>query len=397
MALWDALKRANKAPLADDEIERIIEFGRKYYEPYGWEGHTEEFVEFARRNLKNRAGTKMIFYYNRGSGYVYDEWHTFMDEWSMKDFTNRKRRDPWAVSTIPSESQLDYSMWWYKKSFELGGNIGIYVDNNAFLPGYNTVMTGAHKKDDGSIMPSSGIWGLRALAKRQFTLMNELGMEPITMSHTSTLQILPINAFYTIQYDGEWKYSEGDFHDRFSREYLIHISSGDMDGAWPIMLHEVGKNKWDYWTLRTYHGVCTVHDVIIDRYLWHFYPVPEDSPENPMHYKLRMPLCEMAQEPDCEVYRYWDDRPQPVTSGDWDLPTIVYSLPGREAVVAVTNFSSTDKECVLSIDTDTLGFPGRCTATDMETDEEIAVKNNQIRFILKKHNLRQLKLTRKTG
>ena len=37
-------------------------------------------------------------------------------------------------------------------------------------------------REDGSIVPSNGIWGLRELVKRTFVYMNELGMRPITMA-----------------------------------------------------------------------------------------------------------------------------------------------------------------------------------------------------------------------
>ena len=76
---------------------------------------------------------------------------------------------------------------------------------------------------------------LRDLAKRTFVYLNERGMPPITMVHMTSAQILPLNSFYTVQYDWEWRFSEGDVHDRFAREYLFLATSGEHAGAWPIV------------------------------------------------------------------------------------------------------------------------------------------------------------------
>jgi hypothetical protein len=393
MVLWDAIKRANKAPLSDDEIEQIVERGRKYFAPYGWDVHESEFVDLAPKTLTNRAGTTMVFYYDRSSSYVYDEYHTFVDEWGMSDFNNRDCRLPYEAKIVPSESYFDFALYWYGKSFEVAGNTGVYVDNNYFCAATNTEMTAAYRREDGSIMQSTGIWGLRELAKRTFVYMNELGMLPINMNHMSTTQILPINAFYTVQYDWEWKFSEADVHDRFSREYLLAVSNGEHAGVWPIMLHDNGKRKFEPWNVRTQHAVCTVNELIIDRYFWHMEPLPEgDTYENMLHFKLRMPICDIVREPDCVVYRYWDDRPQAISVSDPAVKTVQYVRPGKEAIVAATNYGKEDTEVTLDVDNSVAGFGGGFTVTDMETEEAIPVSGSRFSFSIKKHDLRQFRI-----
>ena len=53
-------------------------------------------------------------------------------------------------------------------------------------------MTDAYHKPDGTIVPSTGIWGLRELAKRTFQYENERGMLPVTMAHMTSTSILPM-------------------------------------------------------------------------------------------------------------------------------------------------------------------------------------------------------------
>lgn len=64
-------------------------------------------------------------------------------------------------------------LYWYVQSFLIGNNKGVYWDNFFFHPTANTVMTGAYRRDDGTLVPSTGIWGLRELARRTFQMMNE--------------------------------------------------------------------------------------------------------------------------------------------------------------------------------------------------------------------------------
>ncbi len=394
MHLWEMIKRANTERLSDSEVDEFVKYGRKHFEPYGWDNHLEEWELIAPKNMRNRFGTTMIFYYDRSSSPVYDEWHTFADEWGMDEFNYRAGRAPHEIRITPSDSYLDYALYWYGKSFDVAGNTGVYVDNNYFCATNNTEMTAAYKTEDGSVMPSTGIWGLRELAKRTFIYMNERGMLPINMNHMSTTQVLPINAFYTVQYDWEWKFSEGDVHDRFSREYLLGVSNGEHAGVWPIMLHDNGKRKFEDWCVRTQHAVCTVNELIIDRYFWHMEPLPEgDTYENMLHYKLRMPICDIVQEPDCVAYRYWDDRPQPIRASDPAVQTVQYVRAGKEAILAATNYAEGDTEVTFEVDNSVAGFTGGFKVVDMETGEQIAVDGNKFSFPIKKHDLRQFRLT----
>jgi hypothetical protein len=290
------------------------------------------------------------------------------------------------------------------------------MDNLYFRPFRNRVTTGAYQDDDHTTVPSNGIWELREQARRTFTFLNERGMEPIHMGHMTSLACLPILSFYTIQYDWEWQRGHKDVHERFTREYLQLVSSGELAGTWPIVLHELGEQeegmvgRYPYpelrrrmdeaaarsenpWVLRTFLGVTLVHELLVDPYRWHYEPVPlGDTAENRLFETFRRPILNLVQHPDTEVFRYWDARPQPVTTGNADLPVIVFSRKGTETLVVITNYADSDQTAQVLMDTAALGVDKGCRIVDIETGLVIPMTNNQLSLTVKKHDLRELRI-----
>ena len=379
MVLWEAIARGNKEKLTDAEINKVIEHGRKYFEPYG-EGKVKSYIAHVRHNLLSRHGKKMVYYYNRASYQLADEFQTFQDEWGLSDYrTVGKGKGIGEIKIVPTESYIDHALYWYGKSFEVGGNQGVYWDNYFFVGSYNTAMTDAYKREDGSVMPSNGLWGLRDLVKRTFVYMNERGMRPITMPHMTSTNILPLYSFATVQYDWEWKYSEGDVQYRFPREYILLVSTGELAGVWPVLLGDHGKLANDPWTQRTFAAVCLVHE--LDG--WGRHDVWEP---------LFKHVHRLVETPGLEVYRYWDDRPQPVVADSPDLPTIVYSLKGKEALFAVTSYAEKDLDVTITIDAKALGFEGGYKLLDAETDKPVPIEGNRLKLAIKKHDVRQFRM-----
>jgi hypothetical protein len=381
MLLWEMIKRGNKEKLSDEEVNKVIEHGKKYFEPYG-EEKVKSYIAHVRHNLRSRYGAKMVFYYNRASYQLADEFQTFQDEWGLTDFrTVGKGNGIWEIKIVPTDSYIDHALWWYGKSFDAGGNQGVYWDNYFFVGSYNTMATGAYKEPDGSVMPSNGLWGLRELVKRTFVYMNERGMRPITMPHMTSTNILPLYSFATVQYDWEWKYSEGDVQYRFPREYILLVSTGELAGVWPVLLGDHGKLADDPWTQRTFAAVCLVHE--LDG--WGRQDVWEP---------LFKHVHRLVETPGVEVYRYWDDRPQPVVADSPDLPTIVYSLKGKEAVFAVTSYSEKDLKTAITMDPKALGFEGAYRVVDAETGNEEPVQSSKLSLTIKKHDVREFRVIR---
>ncbi len=393
LSLWHMVRRANRRAFAEEEFREGFAAYRRHLAPHPEftedEGRMRELEQCARTTLQQREGLSLVFYFNRSSSPVIEEYQTFMDEWGVRAFCDDRDTDePLERRIVPTPSYLDFAAWWYVKSFEHAGNTGIYVDNNYFAPSFNRFFTGAYRRDDGTTAPSNGLWGLRELGRRQFRLLHEQGRYPWNMVHTSTLEILPINAFYTVRYDGEWKHSEGDFHTRYSRAYLLAMSTGDHLGAIPLFLHEQGPLVGDPWTSRTWMGVCLVHEITIDHYVWH-QAIP---PPNPVYDLFRKPVTAIALRPGVVVYRYWEERPQPVAADDPDLPGIVYSVPGEEALCVFTNFAGESREARVRIDLGALGLQGPCETVDIETGARQDVRPEGLCFTLRSHDLKAFRV-----
>ncbi|MCY2931423.1 MAG: DUF6067 family protein [Planctomycetota bacterium] len=394
LRLWEFFRRGNEEKLSDEAVEQAIAIGRVHFEPFG-EGAVRGFEEAARLNLRDRYGKKMIFYYNRCSTAADEELQTFMDEWGMEDYNGHWRgvNQRYEIGVIPGESFIDYSLYWYGKSFDVAGNRGVYVDNVFFSSVRNRMASAAYRKADGSIMPSTGVWGLRDLAKRTFVYMGERGMEPMHMVHMTSVEALPLNSFYTIQYDWEWRRGEGDVHDRFDRDYLKLVTNGEHVGVWPVVLHELGPLSAEYWTLKTFEGVGIVHELIVDPYFWHGRPLNEtDVADRKLYDTFRKPVHDLVARPGVQAYRYWDSRPQPVRASDADLPGIVYSLKGREAIFAITSYAPDDRQADIAIDPAGLGFPGPYRVTDVETGQPVPVTGNRMKVALARHDLKMFRL-----
>ncbi|MGB9877594.1 MAG: glycoside hydrolase domain-containing protein [bacterium] len=382
MYLWKMLAESNRRQLSDQEIEEVIQRGRKYFEPYG---RVDAFINHVRYNLRAHLGATMVFYYNRSSYAGCEEFQTFMDEWCLNDYNPYRGEDSiYEIQIVPSESYIDYALYWFGKSFEIANNKGVYHDNYFFIPSYNTMMTSAYEKEDGTIMPSTGVWQLRELQKRIFTFMNERGMEPIVMVHNTSTQILPLYAFATVQYDWEWHYSEGDVQNRFPRKYILLVSTGELAGTWPVLLSDHGPQESDPWIQKTYIAVTLVHDLLGGVAVW----VPELGK---LWQTYREPFLKLAEEKGMVAYRYWDEKGQPIYAENPDLPGIVYSLPGKEALYAITSYSTKDEVAVVHIKPDVLGFKDY-KVIDVDDGAEMKVENNTMRFPIKKHDLKVFRI-----
>ncbi|MBI5834414.1 MAG: hypothetical protein HZB16_19120 [Armatimonadetes bacterium] len=382
MALWEAIRRGNTEKLTDAEIEAVYQKSLPYNQPYG-EERVKAWRAHVYYNLRSRYGTKMVFYYNRASYQAADEFQTFQDEWGLSDWrTVGPGKGIGEIKVVPSESYIDHAVHWYAKSFEVGGNRGVYWDNWFFAGSYNTQMTSAYRGADGRITPSAGLWGLRELSRRTFQMMNEKGMLPITMPHMTSTNILPLHGFATVQYDWEWKYSEGDVQYRFPREYILLVSNGELAGTWPVLLGDHGNQSEDPWTQRTFAAVSLLHE--LDG------PVMASVAD-----KLYRPVWALLEQPGCDIWRYWDERPQPVKSANPDLPTIVYGVKGKQALAAVVGYVDGDTTCELNVDAAALGLAGGWKATDAETGAAIEPQGGRLVFPLKKHDVRLVRLEAK--
>jgi hypothetical protein len=379
MYLWKMLARGSKEKLPDDTVNAFAQYGLKYFTPFGPDA-VKMWIAHVNLNLRSHLGQKMIFYYNRASCEEMQEFQTFQDEWTLNDFRPAEPAKPRdEIKVVPSDSYDKYCMFWYEKSFEIGNNKGVYWDNWFIAPSFNTEMTAAYRAPDGAIMPSAGIWAMREQAKRTFQMMNERKMTPIVFPHITSFSCLPMLSFATVQYEWEWKYSEGDVQDRFARDYIQLVTTGEQAGTWPVPLHDQLALADDPWTQRTFAAVRLVHEL-------------DGSGGFATADKLLKPIFAILDKPDTVAYRYWDDRPIPAKVTDADVPTLVYSRKGSEAIIVATSYATSDVTAHLSVDWQTLGLDPSTPCTDTETGAQVAVTNGQIIFPLKKHDIKIIHL-----
>jgi hypothetical protein len=390
MFLWEMLKKGNLQQIGDADVDATVARGRKLFEPYGkdaiktWEAHVGH-------NLRSHLGAKMVFYYNRATCQLFPECETFKDEWMLEDFRALgKGNSRGEIKIVPSPSYIDYNLYWYAKSFEIGNNRGVYWDNFFIVPSFNTEMSDAYRRADGTVVPAAGLWGLRELAKRTFILMNERKMLPIVFPHMTSFSPLPMLSFCTLQYEWEWKYSEGDVQDRFPRDYIQLVTTGEQAGVWPVPLDDHGPLATDPWTQRTFMAVRLIHE--LDGYGGWGSPWVQAHKDNAA---LAQPILDMLDRESLQVYKYWEERPQPVKAKNPETVSIVYCVPSKAAVAAITSYAKKDEDATVSVDVQALGFTDGCIVTNAAGGAELPLRNGTISIPLKKHDLIVLRLSPK--
>ncbi|MBS3763453.1 MAG: hypothetical protein KGZ25_09155, partial [Planctomycetes bacterium] len=408
MYLWEMIARGNQERLSREAIQKVIDHGRRYFEKYYGPKNKRRLGTWSRHvsyNLRSRYGEKMIFYYNRASNRTCEEFHTFKDEWCLQDWRSYPdgNNSPGEIKIVPTDSYIDFALYWYARSFEIGNNKGVYWDNFFIASSFNTEMTDAYRLPDGRIRPAAGIWGLRDLARRTFVLLNERNMLPVTFPHMTSFSPLPMMSFCTLQYDWEWKYGRGDTQDRFSRELILLTTNGELAGAWPVLLGGRGKNQWMH---KTYAAVRLLHE-LDGGGGWQ----PSWNTRTRSIQPLARPFLRLLKDKpeDLEVYRYWDERPQPAVSGDADVPTIVYTVPAEETVIGVVSYAQEDRDVELRINWEKLGLnPSNTRAERIRIDQLskekgkqvcearppvlLSINDGKIDFELKKHDIAAIRL-----
>lgn len=384
---WRMLDRASKiGALPKDEIDDYMKKTRPFFEVHG-----QARVDSWNRTMPNKfkgmlKDKNLFFYYNRATTSCDEEYATFLDEWLVKEMNGHDFRvQPSEQKLVPSESYIDFALHWYKKSFEFGGNHGVYWDNWYFAPSFNVEMTDAYIDADGSIIPSTGVWGLRDLVKRTFVMMNEEGMPARTFPHMTSASILPMLSFATMQLDWEWKLGSADTQDVYSREYLQIASNGRLAGTAPIPLSNHHFAKDDIRGLRSNSGVQMVHDMNFHSLIKpHNYKGQDFSAWND---RFIGRLQEFIKHPKLQTFAYWEERPQPITNSDADTPLIVHHVPGAQTWMVACGYAPDDRDVVFTVDADALGLNEGYQIINAETGESLPRDGNQFKLHVKKHEV----------
>ncbi|HUU59129.1 MAG TPA: glycoside hydrolase domain-containing protein, partial [Phycisphaerae bacterium] len=145
-------------------VEQVYPAGTKGYDMM--RAHVNHGLHLARTNPWS-GGTRLFIYTNaRGVGFRAREFATFQDEWLRYGWFNRDwpRNGGIAYDLSPSESFVDYAVWYYKRM--LGCFDGVYWDNMYLSPHYDAVVGSAWNDAKGRTHPGLGLFHLRNLVKR---------------------------------------------------------------------------------------------------------------------------------------------------------------------------------------------------------------------------------------
>lgn len=112
---------------------------------------------------------------------------------------------------------------------------------------------------------------------------------------------------------------------------------------------------------------------------------------------LARPILDLLDMPGLQVFKYWDERPQPVKAANPDVVSIVYSVPGKVAVAAIASYAENEVDAAVSVDAKALGFRTGGMVVNVEGGTELPVEDGVIRLPLKKHELRVLRISPKGG
>ena len=149
-------------------------------------------------------------------------------------------------------------------------------------------------------------------------MMHERQMLPIVFPHMTSFSPLPMLSFCTVQYDWEWRYSEGDVHDRFPRDYVQLVTTGEQAGVWPVPLSDATCPK-----TRGHNGpsrpcASSTNSTAVAG-------GGEARSRHKDNAALAQSILDMLDREGLQVYRYWDERPQPLKAAN---PDVAISVSG---------------------------------------------------------------------
>jgi len=379
-SLWDEFARLRKTGQADANylqqwLARMPRLNDQQRE------RARIMVNANLRSMVTQPENVLIYTNPRGMRPDEPEGQTFINEWNRLAFPQRQWEygSDLSYDVDPVKSYRDSRIWHYQKALSTFAD-SIYWDCVYLKPNYNTITSAAYIREDGQVQPSAGIWSMREMVKRGAVLSHEMGLVNRNMVHMSATQVAPINSFSATQADWELKYGEGDFQDKFPRDYIQAQSIGRQSGVVPIVILTpifiVGTPEEASWQYRTATGVMLTHELKpwSSNGQW---TKPDPFWEN---YDR---LLEFGYgQPNVRVYNYWEKSYPVKISGE--TSSLLVNKPGSAMLVLCDygnggNFN-------IELDVKALGLNGNLKVTRLESGQSVAVNNNSFSINLKKHD-----------
>jgi hypothetical protein len=269
---------------------------------------------------------------------------TFMDEWSTMDIAHPRwkagpphrstRQSPLGIyyDIEPVPTVVDRILYYQKKMYETFAD-GIYWDNIFLKPCWVPMEAGgpAYVNDEGKLTPGVNLMAYRALVRRHAVMMHVMGKRPMAWMHMTNFNCVPILSFSQINYDWEWrdqgKGETADMQDRLRIDAdpsLVLVQSlGLQSGSVPVVCDRYGMETRS-WQQRTMLAVCLPHEI-------------KTHAGGPDAARAIKALSDFGYgEPDCRVYRYWEDG-HPFSAEGARLRALVLKR-GDKALVLIGNY-----------------------------------------------------------
>ena len=275
---------------------------------------------------------------------------TFMDELSTIDIAHPKwkagppdrstRQSPVGIyyHIEPVPTVVDRILYYQKKMYETFAD-GIYWDNIFLKPCWVPMEAGgpAYINDEGKLTPGVNLIAYRALVRRHAVMMHVMGKRPMAWMHMTNFNCVPILSFSQINYDWEWrdqgKGETADMQDRLridaDSSLALVQSLGLQSGSVPVVCDRYGMETRG-WQQRTMLAVCLPHEI-------------KTHGGGPDAARAIKALSDFGSgEPDCRVYRYWEDG-HPFSAEGARLRALVLKR-GDKALVLIGNYGQGSKK-----------------------------------------------------
>jgi hypothetical protein len=339
------------------------------------------------RSLVTQPENVLIYTNPRGMRPDSPQGQTYINEWNREQFPQRKWEyaSDLSYDVDPVASYRDSRTWYYQKALSTFAD-AIYWDCVFLKPNYNTITSSAYVREDGQVQPSVDIWAMREIVKRGAVLAQEMGKVNRNMVHMSATEIAPINSFAATQADWELKYGEGDFQDKFPRDYIQAQSIGRQVGLVPIAILTpifiVGTPEEASWQYRTASGVMITHEL-----------KPWSSngqwiKPDPFWANYDRLLEFGYGQPNVNVFNYWDKTYPAKISGE--SSSLLISKPGS-AMLVICDYGE-GGDFAVELDAKALQLNGNLQATRVESGAAIPMQGNRFTINLKKHDFEVIRI-----
>ena len=274
---------------------------------------------------------------------------TYIDEWQTIDITNPqwptinpfervKRISGFATwyHIEPVPSRVDMLLYYHKKMFETFAD-GVYWDNMFLRASRVPIEAGgpAYVDDAGKLQPGVNLMAFRNLVRRTAVMMHVMGKRPLIYIHMTNVNLVPMLSFGTLHLDWEWRdqghWASKDLQDRLGADtdtgLILAQSLGLQSGNISIGIDRFeppkGSGITREWLFRTVMAVCFPHEIKVYQ-----------GPNTVSFVQEQLAKFGYGQ-PDCKVYRYWEDG-FPLETEGANMHALVLAR-GGQALIAMGN------------------------------------------------------------